>query len=82
MSRDGAVVASQGSTQEFADIAAYALRLAQLIGEGLGIEQFVAMECIFKEGRCFIVREEGGEVIALKPKANTDASSLRELLKL
>jgi hypothetical protein len=82
MNRDGAVVASQGSTQEFADIAAYALRLAQLIGNGLGIENFVAMECTFKEGRCFIVLEDGGEVVALKPRAQTDASSLRELFKL
>ena len=82
MNRDGVVVASQGSSQDFADIAAYALRLAQLIGDGLGIEQFVAMECVFKEGRCFILLDEGGEVVALKPRAHTDASSLRELLKL
>jgi len=82
MNRDGAVVASEGSTQDFADIAAYALRLAQLIGDGLGIERFVAMECTFKEGRCFIVLEDGGEVVALKPRAQTDSSSLRELFKL
>jgi hypothetical protein len=82
MSRDGAVIASQGGTQEFADIAAYALRLAQLIGDGLGIERFVAMECTFKEGRCFIVVEDGGEIVALKPRPQTDASSLRELFKL
>lgn len=82
MNRDGGVVASHGSTQEFSDIAAYALRLAQLIGDGLGIERFIAMECTFKEGRCFIVLEEGGEVVALKPRAQTDSSSLRELFKL
>jgi hypothetical protein len=82
MNRDGAVVASHGSSQEFADIAAYALRLAQLIGDGLGIERFVAMECTFKDGRCFLVLEDSGEVVALKPRANTDSSSLRELFKL
>jgi hypothetical protein len=82
MNRDGALVASHGSTQDFADIAAYAIRLAQLIGDGLGIERFVAMECAFKEGRCFILVEEGGDVVALKPKAQTDASSLRGLFKL
>jgi hypothetical protein len=82
LSRDGVVVASQGSTQEFADIAAYALRLAQLIGDGLGIERFVAMECTFKEGRCFIVLEDGGEVVALRPRPQTDSSPLRELFKL
>jgi hypothetical protein len=82
MNRDGAVVASHGSTQDFADIAAYALRLAQLIGDGFGIEKFVAMECTFKEGRCFILQEDSGEVVALKPRPQTDASSLRELFKL
>jgi hypothetical protein len=82
MNREGGVIANRGSTQEFADIAAYALRLAHLIGDGLGIERFVAMECTFKEGRCFIVLEDGGEVVALKPHPQTDATSLRELFKL
>jgi hypothetical protein len=82
MNRDGGVVGGQGSTQEFADIAAYALRLAQLIGDSLGVERFVAMECTFKEGRCFIVLEDNGEVVALKPRPQTDSSSLRELFRL
>jgi hypothetical protein len=82
MGKDGAIVASHGGSQDFADIAAYALRLAQLIGDGLGIERFVAMECTFKEGRCYIVLEDGGEVVALKPRPQTDTSSLRELFRL
>jgi hypothetical protein len=82
MNGQGAITASEGSTQEFADIAAYALRLAHLIGDGLGIEHFVAMECTFKEGRCFIVLEDGGDVVALKPKPQTDATQLRALFKL
>jgi hypothetical protein len=82
MNRDGGVIASHGSSQEFADIASYALRLAQLIGDGLGIDRFKAMECTFKEGRCFIVLEENGDVVALKPLPQTDSGSLRELFKL
>ncbi len=82
MNADGAIVASEGGSQEFADISAYAVRLAHLIGDGLGIERFVAMECAFKEGRCFLVAEDGGDIVALKPKAQTDASSLRALFKL
>jgi hypothetical protein len=82
MNRDGGVIASQGGTQEFADVAAYALRLAQLIGDGLGIERFMAMECTFKEGRCFLVVEASGEVVALKPRPQTDSSSLRDLFNL
>jgi hypothetical protein len=82
MNRDGGIVATHGGSQEFADIAAYALRLAQLIGDGLGIENFVAMECTFKEGRCFIVVEDTGDIVALKPRPHTDAGSLRELFRL
>jgi hypothetical protein len=82
MNREGSILTSQGSSQEFADITSYALRLAQLIGDGLGVERFVAMECTFKEGRCFIVLEESGDVVALKPRPQTDATSLRELFKL
>jgi hypothetical protein len=82
MNRDGAAVASHGSSQEFADIASYALRLAQLIGDGLGVERFLAMECTFKEGRCFIVLEDNGDVVALKPRPQTDTNSLRALFKL
>ncbi len=82
MSRDGGIVANQGSTQEFADITSYALRLAQLVGDGLGVEGFVAMECTFKEGRCFIVLEDDGAVVALTPRPQTDASALRALFKL
>jgi hypothetical protein len=80
--RDGVVVASDGSTEEFADIAAYAVRLAELIGDGLGIDRFIAIECTFAEGRCFIVLEEGGEIVAMKPRPETDSTSLRELLRL
>jgi hypothetical protein len=82
MNAEGAMMASEGSSQEFADLAAYVACLAQLIGEGLGIERFVAMECTFKEGRCFFVREENGDLVALRPRPQTDTTSLRALLKL
>jgi hypothetical protein len=82
MNRDGTVVESRGSTQEFADIAAYALRLSQLIGDQLGLERFVAMECAFKQSRCFIVLQEDGDVVALEPRSAVDSSSIRELLGL
>jgi hypothetical protein len=38
------------------------------------------MECIFKAGRCFVVLERDGDVIALKPRSSSDPSVLRELL--
>jgi hypothetical protein len=82
MNRDGLVSMNSGGSQEFADITSYATRLAQLIGEDLGLERFVAMECAFKDSRCFIVCEDGGDVVALRPKPQTDVSALRALLRL
>jgi hypothetical protein len=82
MNRDGVLVESHGNTAELADIAAYALRLSQLVGEQLGLERFAAMECAFKKGRCFIVLQDDGDVVALEPRPSADSSSLREMLGL
>ncbi|MGO9837559.1 MAG: DUF4388 domain-containing protein [Polyangiaceae bacterium] len=82
MNREGAVVDSHGSTQALADIVAYALQLSKLVGDQLGLERFAAMECTFKSGRCFVVLEPEGEVVALEPHASADSGSLRELLGL
>ena len=46
----------------------------------LGVERFIAMECSFKSGRCFMVLEEDGQVIALGPRPSVDVATLRELL--
>jgi hypothetical protein len=82
MNRDGTVVESRGSTPEFADILAYALRLSELVGDQLGLERFVGMECAFKQGRCFIVVQDDGDVVALEPRPAVDSGSLRELFGL
>jgi hypothetical protein len=82
MNREGAVVDSHGSTQAFADIVAYALQLSRLVGDQLGLERFTAMECSFKDDRCFIVLQDNGEVVALEPHASVDSGALRELLGL
>jgi hypothetical protein len=76
---NGAVLMNQGSTEDFADMAAYAARLSELIGILLGVDRFVAMECVLKEGPCFIVMEDDGSVVALRPRPFADVSSVREL---
>jgi hypothetical protein len=75
----GAIVLNQGGNQDFADVVAYACRLTELIGSPLGIERFVAMECVFKNGRCFVVLEPNGDVVALRPRPSADSASIREL---
>jgi Domain of unknown function (DUF4388) len=77
----GAIVQNLGgTTQDFADIVAYACRLAELIGGQLGIERFVAMECTFKNEQLFVVHERGGDVVALKPRRSADAGAIRGVL--
>ncbi|MDP9036964.1 MAG: DUF4388 domain-containing protein [Myxococcota bacterium] len=82
LNADGAVALNQGASQDFADIVAYAGRLGDLIGGCLGAESFVAMECAFRSGRCFIVREHGGDVVALRPRDGADSTSIASLLGL
>jgi hypothetical protein len=82
MNADGAMVANSGSSQSFADSAAYAVMLGQLLGDQLGVDGFYSMECAFKAGPCFIVLESNGEVVVLEPRTAADAAPLREMLKL
>lgn len=78
----GALTFCSGGSQDFADIVAYACRLAELIGMQLGTDQFMSMECSFKQGRCFVVVEKSGDIVALRPQATVDCGSLRQLLGL
>jgi hypothetical protein len=78
---DGTLEVNRGGSQEFADVAAYACRLTDIIGSHLGAERFVAMECTFKSGRCFVVAEPSGAVVALRPRAAADGA-VRALLGL
>jgi hypothetical protein len=79
---DGSIALNHGASQDFADIVAYACRLSELIGACLGAEHFAAMECTFKSGRCFVVRESGGEVVALRPRPAADSNMIASLLGL
>jgi Domain of unknown function (DUF4388) len=79
---DGSLAVNQGSSQDFADIVAYACRLTELIGNQLGADRFVAMECTFKSGRCFIALEQNGDVVALRPAPAADCAALRGILGL
>jgi hypothetical protein len=79
LSASGALAINQGGSQDFADVVAYACRLTELIGSPLGIERFVAMECVFKQGRCFVIAEADGSIVALRPRPAADSASIREL---
>jgi hypothetical protein len=75
-------VVNKGGTDELAEAVAYVHRLAQLSGQILGLDSFTAMECTFLEGRCLIFAESSGDVVAVRPNADSNLQPLREKLGL
>jgi hypothetical protein len=82
LSAAGTVIRNKGGTEELAEAASYAHRLAQLTGELLGLEEFVALECISSEGRYLLFGEGEGEVVLLRPRADLNLQPLRDRLGL
>lgn len=74
----GNVVSAKGDAEELAPVAAYAARLAELIGNMLGMEGFSALECSFPNDRVFLHRERSGNLVALKVPADAEVGALRE----
>jgi len=74
----GNVVSGKGEAEELAPIAAYTARLAELIGNMLGMEGFASLECSFPSERVFLHRERSGNLVALKVPLETEVGPLRE----
>jgi hypothetical protein len=74
----GNVVSAKGDSEELAPVAAYAARLAELIGNMLGMEGFSSLECSFPKDRVFLHRERSGNLVALKVPADAEVGALRE----
>ena len=79
---EGVLEVNRDGSQEFADVVAFACRLSEILGGHLGAERFTAMECNFKSGRCFVVLEPSGAIVALRPHSTSDGSAVRSLLGL
>jgi hypothetical protein len=82
LSPEGATVRNKGGTEELAEAASYAHRLAQLTGELLGLEEFVALECISSDGRYLLFTEGDGELVLLRPRPDLNVQPLRDRLGL
>ena len=82
ISPNGTLVSNRGGSEDLADTTAYVHRLTQLTGELLGLEEFVALECTFVEGRFIIFTDTTGEIVALRPRPDANLQALRERLGL
>jgi hypothetical protein len=74
----GNVVSAKGDSEQLAPVAAYSARLAELIGNMLGMEGFAALECSFASERVFLHRERSGNLVALKVPIDAEVAPLRE----
>lgn len=81
LSPEGNVLSAKGAeAEEFATVAAYATQLAQLVGEGLGLDGFQELDCEFKRGRCLIYFDENGNTVGVRPRPEMPMTKIREIL--
>jgi Domain of unknown function (DUF4388) len=78
----GNVVSSKGDATELSQVAAYAGRLAELIGDGLGMQGLVSVEVLQHRSRTLIYKEKSGNTFALSAAPDADLSQVRERLGL
>ena len=82
LSANGSVLRNRGASEELAEATAYAHRLVQLTGELLGLEAFVALECVFANDRLVVFTEGDADVVALRPRPELNLQALRDRLGL
>lgn len=78
----GNVVGSKGEAEELTQVAAYAARLAELVGDGLGMQGLVSVEVTQQRSRTLIYKEKSGNTFALSAAPEADLSQVRERLGL
>jgi hypothetical protein len=78
----GNVVSSKGEATELSQVAAYAARLAELVGDGLGMQGLLSVEVTQQRSRTIIYREKNGNTFALSAAPDADLAQVRERLGL
>ncbi len=78
----GNVLSSKGHAEELTQVAAYAARLAELVGDGLGMQGLVSVEVTQQQSRTLIYKEKSGNTFALSASPDADLSQVRERLGL
>jgi hypothetical protein len=79
----GNLVSSKGEdVAELTQVAAYAARLAELVGDGLGMQSLVSVEVVRRGSRMLICKEKSGNTFALTAPLDTDLSQVRDRLGL
>jgi hypothetical protein len=82
MDAEGNVVASRGDAEELSQVASYAARLSELIGDALGMTSFSGLESTHEAGRHVIHVDAGRGVVALRAPLNADLAAIRKKFDL
>ncbi len=72
----GQVLSIVGDDGEFGGMVAYASRLAGLIGEAFGLDQFKALDVGLASSRCVMYVEDKGSVVAVRARNDVDLTSV------
>jgi hypothetical protein len=80
--RHGRVLTGHGEIDQLAALSAYAVRIADLVGDLLNFGPSLAIEASFAHGSIFAYRDTTGDVIGLKPHARVSLRSIRARLQL
>jgi hypothetical protein len=78
----GNIVSAKGEAAELSQVASYAARLAELVGDGLGMQGLVSVEVVQHHSRTLIYKEKSGNTFALNAAIDADLSQVRERLGL
>ena len=75
----GNVISSRGlGSEELAGVSALSVRLAQLVGESLGLDRLLAVEGSSPSQRTLIVLEKSGSILGMRAPSDADLASVRE----
>lgn len=80
--RGGQVVQEVGAQIGFADAAAYAVQMSEVIGNLLSLGSFVGLECQQGSGSRFVYADGEGGIVACEPALGGTAAMLRRRLAL
>ncbi|HKP60408.1 MAG TPA: hypothetical protein VJV78_26965 [Polyangiales bacterium] len=78
----GNILAGNGSIEEVASLAAYACRIASLIGSQLGLGEVTGIETTLGNGVYLLQRDIHGEIVCVKPRPHLNLVLLRAQLNL
>jgi hypothetical protein len=79
VSSDGEAIAGN-ATEDLVEVVTYMARMADLVGELLGMDEFVSIEFSLSDGSCVLNRERNGDLVAARAGHAIDLNTLRESL--